>query len=399
MTQTNAADIFHVEDHHTSGVYSKQPIIFVRGYGSTLWDIDGNAYLDCTSGHGAANLGHAHPRITEAVSLQAGKLITLCETYYNDQRAALLAKITSLIPELDRAFFCNSGTESVEAAIKFARLSTKRSQIVAAMRGFHGRTYGSLSATYNKKYRESFEPLVPGFSHVPFNSVEALENAVTEETAAVLLEPVQGEGGVYPASHAYLEAARRICTERGALLIIDEVQTGFGRTGKLFAVQHIGIVPDLLCAAKSLAGGLPMGVTLIGPSVKDLAPGVHGSTFGGNPLACAAVLAVLQVIEDEDLPGQAAAKGTYLIEKLCEIRSPLIREVRGLGLMVGIELRQKVAPFLKLLQERRILTLNAGMTVIRLLPPLIIEYEQIDFLVTALADVLSSTTTRLRDDE
>lgn len=399
MTQTDEADIFYREDHHTSGVYSKQPIIFVRGYGSTLYDIDGNAYLDCTSGHGAANLGHAHPRVTAAVSSQAGKLITLCETYYNDQRAALLAKITSLIPELDRAFFCNSGTESVEAAIKFARLSTKRSQIVAAMRGFHGRTYGSLSATYNKKYRESFEPLVPGFCHVPFNSIEDLEKAVTGQTAAVLLEPVQGEGGVYPASPAYLEAARRICTERGALLIIDEVQTGFGRTGRLFAVQHTGIVPDLLCAAKSLAGGLPMGVTLIGPGVKNLTPGLHGSTFGGNPLACAAALAVLHVMEDEDLPGQAAAKGSYLIEKLCEIQSPLIREVRGLGLMVGIELRQKVAPFLKLLQERRILTLNAGMTVIRLLPPLVIEYEQIDILVAALAEVLSGTTTRLRDIE
>jgi acetylornithine/LysW-gamma-L-lysine aminotransferase len=224
---------------------------------------------------------------------------------------------------------------------------------------------------------------------VPFNNIAALEKAVTAETAAVLLEVVQGEGGVYIADPAFVQAARHICDERGALLIIDEVQTGFGRTGKMFAFQHTDVTPDLLCVAKSLAGGLPMGAVLIGPAVSPLSPGMHASTFGGNPLACAAALAALQAIQEEDLPGQAAEKGRYLLGHLCQINSPLIREVRGMGLMIGIELKYKVAPYLKALQERRILALNAGMTVIRLLPPLVISFEQIDNLVAQLTQVLS----------
>ncbi|MEW6651651.1 MAG: aminotransferase class III-fold pyridoxal phosphate-dependent enzyme, partial [Chloroflexota bacterium] len=227
-----------------------------------------------------------------------------------------------------------------------------------------------------------------GVSHVPFNNIEALEKAVSDQTAAIILEAVQGEGGVYPAQPQYLQAARRICTERGALLIMDEVQTGFGRTGTMFAYQHFGIVPDLLCCAKSLAGGLPMGAVLISEKVQNLAPGVHGSTFGGNPLACAAALAVLSVMEEEDLARQAAEKGAYLMQKLKGIDSPVIREVRGMGLMIGIELKQKTAPYLKALQENHIIALNAGMSVIRLLPPLVITYEQLDLVADALQDVL-----------
>jgi acetylornithine/LysW-gamma-L-lysine aminotransferase len=298
-----------------------------------------------------------------------------------------MKKITSLVPGLNRVFFCNSGTEAVEAAFKFARLSTGRKNVIATMRAFHGRTFGSLSATFNKKYREGFEPLLPGFSHVPFNNIGALEKAVTDETAAFILEVVQGEGGVHPANAEYVQAARRICDERGALLIVDEVQTGFGRTGKMFAIQHFGVTPDLLCCAKSLAGGLPMGAVLIGKNVQNLAPGIHASTFGGNPLSCAAGVVALTVLEEEGLPAQAEAKGEYLMEKLCAIQSPYIREVRGLGLMVGIEMKQKVAPYLRALQEKRVIALNAGMTVIRLLPPLVISYEQIDHLVEVLTEV------------
>ncbi|HEY3311414.1 MAG TPA: aspartate aminotransferase family protein [Anaerolineales bacterium] len=385
----NSSEIFAIESRHTSGLYTKQPIIFVRGQGASLWDIDGVEYLDCSSGHGVANLGHAHPRVAAALAEQSTRLITLFETFYNDQRAALMQAMASLVPGLDRVFFCNSGTESVEAAIKFSRISTGRPGIVATMRAFHGRTFGSLSATYNKKYREGFEPLVPGFSHVPYNNIAALEQAVTGETAAFILEVVQGEGGVYLADPAYVQAARRICDEHGALLIVDEVQSGFGRTGKLFAVEHSGVTPDLLCCAKSLAGGVPMGAVLIGPAVKNLVPGVHGSTFGGNPLSCAAAVAALQAIQEEGLPAQAAEKGAYLLEKLRQIDSLLVREVRGLGLMVGIELKQKVQPYLKTLQEQHILALNAGLTVIRLLPPLVITYAQIDHLVAVLAAVLS----------
>jgi len=384
-------NIIETENKHTSGVYAKQALTIVRGQGASLFDVDGVEYLDCSSGHGVANLGHAHPKIAEALFKQASTLITLFESFPNDQRAMLMEKITALVPGLDRVFFCNSGTESVEAAFKFARISTGRKNIVAAMRAFHGRTYGSLSATYNKKYREGFEPLVPGFSHVAYNNVEALDKAVNEETAAVILEVIQGEGGVYPATAEYIQAARRICDERGALLIVDEIQTGFGRTGKMFAIQHFGVTPDLLTCAKSIAGGVPMGAVLIGEKVKNLVPGVHGSTFGGNPLSCAAANAALDVIIGEDLPGQAEAKGKYLLDKLKEINSPNIREVRGLGLMVGIEMKQKVTGYIKALQEKKIIALNAGMTVIRLLPPLVITYEQLDRVVDALTEVLVQT--------
>lgn len=381
-------NLIEMEAKYTSGVYAKQPIAFVRGQGATLWDEAGIAYIDCSSGHGVANLGHAHFRVSTAIAEQAGKLITLFETFPNDQRAALMEKLTSLTPGLDRVFFCNSGTESVEAAIKFARVSTGRSGIVAAMRGFHGRTLGSLSATWNKKYREPFLPLVPNFEHVSYNNIDALDKAVSDSTAAVILEVVQGEGGVYPAEPAYLQAARRICSDRGALLIIDEVQTGFGRTGRLFAYQRYDIIPDLLCCAKSLAGGIPMGAVLIGDRVKNLTPGVHSSTFGGNPLACAAALAVLSVIEEENLPRQAEEKGAYLMQKLRSIPCANIREVRGLGLMIGIEMKQKVTPYLKALQEKHIIALNAGLTVIRLLPPLVITYEQLSQVAACLEEVL-----------
>ncbi|HET9909520.1 MAG TPA: aspartate aminotransferase family protein [Anaerolineales bacterium] len=386
----NTQEIIEIETKYSAGTYVKQPVVIVRGQGASLFDADGVEYLDCSSGHGAANLGHAHPRVAEAIYQQASTLITLFETYPNDKRAQVMESLASLVDGLDRVFLCNSGTEAVEAALKFARLSTGRKNIVAAMRAFHGRTYGSLSATFNKKYREGFEPLVPGFSHVAYNNIDALAEAVNEETAAVILEVIQGEGGVHPASAKYIQAALQICSERGALLIVDEVQSGFGRTGRMFAIEHFDVIPDLLCCAKSLAGGVPMGAVLIGPAVNNLAPGVHSSTFGGNPLACAAAIATLKVMEEENLSRQAEVKGAYLIDKLRRIESPNIREVRGMGLMIGIELKQKVSPYLKALQEKKIIALNAGMTVIRLLPPLVITYQQIDHLVDVLTEVLVS---------
>ena len=392
-TVVNTREIIEIEIKHSAGTYAKQPLVIVRGRGALLFDMEGVEYLDCSSGHGVANLGHAHPKIAEAIYRQASTLTTLFETFPNDKRAKLLKKLTSLVKGLDRVFLCNSGTEAVEAALKFARISTGRKNIVAAMRGFHGRTYGSLSATFNKKYREGFEPLVPGFSHVPFNNIEALSKSVTDETAAVILEAIQGEGGVYPASLEYLQAARKICDERGVLLVVDEIQTGFGRTGKMFAIQHYGITPDLLTCAKSLAGGVPMGAVLIGRNVKNLMPGVHGSTFGGNPLSCAAAVATLEVLEEEGLSHQAELKGAYLRAKLESIKSPYIREIRGLGLMIGIEMKQKVSAYIRALQKRHVIALNAGMTVIRLLPPLVISYEQLDCLVDVLSEILTAEPT------
>jgi acetylornithine/LysW-gamma-L-lysine aminotransferase len=381
-------ELFALESSHSSGVYAKHPIAFVRGEGARLWDLDGREYIDCMAGHGVANLGHAHPKIVAAISEQAQELLTCPETYYNDRRAAAMEKLGSLVPGMERVFLCNSGTEAVEAALKFARLSTGRTQIIAAMRGFHGRTMGSLSATWNKRYREPFEPLVPGFEHVPYNNCEALEKAINGETAAVLLEVVQGEGGVHLAGAEYLQRAKELCQREGALLIIDEVQTGFGRTGKMLAIEQSGVIPDLLCLAKSIAGGVPMGAVLIGPEVQNLSPGMHASTFGGNPLACAACLAALEVMEEERLPEQAAEKGTALLAGLREIQSPLIREVRGLGLMIGVELKKKVAPYLQGMADRGVIALPAGLSVVRLLPPLVITEEQIERVLEVMAEVL-----------
>ncbi len=381
--------IIDIENQHTSGVYAKRNIVIVRGKGALLYDDQGREYIDCVGGQGVANLGHAHPAIAEAIAAQARTLISCPEMFYNDRRAALTARLTALAPDLPRVFLCNSGTEAVEAAIKFARVSTGRSGIVAAMRSFHGRTFGALSATWNKKYRQPFEPLVPGFSHVAYNRLEKLEGAVTGDTAAVILEVVQGEGGVYLGSAEFLRGAQAVCRQLGAMLILDEVQTGFGRTGKMFALEHYSLQPDMLCLAKSIAGGIPMGAVLIGKRVGEVPTGIHGSTFGGNPLAAAASLAALSVLEKERLPDRAADSGQYLLSLLREIRSPLIRDVRGLGLMVGIEIRQKVAPYIRALMEQGVLALPAGMTVIRLLPPLVITKKQIQRVVNVLQEVLT----------
>lgn len=389
----SAGEIQAIEKQYNSGVYAKRDIVIVRGEGATLYDDRGKAYVDCVGGQGVANLGHAHPGVAQAIAAQAQKLVSCPEMFYNDQRALLLSRLAEIAPTgPGRLFLCNSGTEAIEAGIKFARLSTGRSGVVAAMRGFHGRTMGALSATWNKKYREPFEPLLSGFSHIPYNHPEKLDEAVGETTAAVLLEAVQGEGGVYPASTAFIEKAYSVCRERGALLMIDEVQTGFGRTGKMFAIEHFAVQPDLVCVAKSLAGGLPMGAVFIGERVGTLPPGTHGSTFGGNPLACAAALATLDALQAEHLPQRAAEMGEYLMKRLQEIQSPLVREVRGRGLMVGIEIKQKVAPYLQALMAHGVLALPAGLTTIRLLPPLVITQEQLDQVVQALEVVLAHET-------
>jgi acetylornithine/LysW-gamma-L-lysine aminotransferase len=313
--------------------------------------------------------------------------VTCPGIFYNDQRAALLARLAELTG-MQRAFLCNSGAEAVEGAFKFARLGTGRAGIVAAMRGFHGRTMGALSATWKKEYRQPFEPLVPGFTHVPYDRIEAMDGAVTDGTAAVIVEAVQGEGGVRPASEGYLGKLKSLCEERGALLIVDEVQTGFGRTGRMFAFQHHGIQPDILCLAKGLAGGVPMGAIVLGPKVTGIHSGVHGSTFGGNPLSCAAALATTQVLVSEDLPAQAETKGAYLREQLAQIQAPVIRQVRGLGLMIGIEVRTRARPYLEGLLASGVLALPAGPTVIRLLPPLVIEQDELDIVIAALERVL-----------
>ena len=391
IANPQVAEWIDLENNHTSGVYSKRPLVVVRGEGARVWDAQGRAYIDCVSGYGVANVGHCHPAVVAAIKEQAEKLITCQEIFYNDRRAELQAELVRLAPPgLERVFLCNSGTEAVEAAIKFARLVTGRPGIVAAKNSFHGRTLGALSATWQPQYRQPFEPLVPGFVHVAYDDVGALEETIGDNTGAVILEVVQGEGGVRPGSGEYLRRAQALCQERGALFIVDEVQTGFGRTGRLFACEHHGLEPDMLCLAKAMAGGVPMGAVLLGPRVGELPGKAHGSTFGGNPLACAAALAAIRVIEEEALPQRAAELGGCFVSRLQEMNSPLIRQVRGLGLMVGIELKQRVGPYLAALMERGVLALSAGPIVMRFLPPLVIRGEELEAVARAVEDVLSS---------
>jgi acetylornithine/LysW-gamma-L-lysine aminotransferase len=381
--------IQRMEDAHTSGVYSKRPVAIVRGLGAKLWDAEGREYIDCVGGQGSANLGHANPAVVQAIAAQAQTLISCLEMCYNDTRAALMERLCGLAG-LPRVFLSNSGAEAVEAAIKFARLATGRTGLVAAMRGFHGRTLGALSATWEKKYRGPFEPLVPGFSHAPYNDLDSTADLVTGQTAAVLVEVVQGEGGVNPGQAEYLLGLQDLCRQNGSLLILDEIQTGFGRTGRMFAFQHHGLQPDLLCLAKSIAGGLPMGATLIGERLGQMPPQVHGSTFGGNPLACAASLAALDYLEEHALPERAAELGAWFKQRLQQIRSPLIREVRGMGLLVGIELKQKVTPYLQALMGRGVMALPAGLTVMRFLPPLVISQAELAAAADAVEAVLTN---------
>lgn len=378
-----------IENAHGSGVYPKRDIVIVRGEGAWLWDDQGRRYIDCAGGQGSANLGHCNPAVVAAIKAQADKLISCTEVFYNDARAAALEKLVSVTPEgLDRVFFCNSGTEAIEGAIKFARLATGRSEIVACMRGFHGRTMGALSATWESKYREPFQPLVPGFRHVPYNNLEKMNAAITEQTAAVLVEPVQGEGGVRPAEPGYLKQIAQWCRERGALLIVDEVQTGFGRTGTWWGVDHDGVTPDIMALAKSIAGGIPMGAVVFGPRVPEIPKSVHGSTFGGNPLTCAASVAAITYIQEHNLPASAAELGNRFMEQLRQIQSNTIREVRGRGLLIGVELKDKATPVLQELMARGVLALPAGPNVLRFLPPLVIEQAQLDEVVEHVAAVL-----------
>jgi acetylornithine/LysW-gamma-L-lysine aminotransferase len=379
------------ETRYEAVATSKRPIRLVRGEGALVFDDQGNEYIDCVGGIAVANVGHANPRVVAAITQQAARLISCPELFHNDVRAAYLQRLVKALPGgMHRVFLCNSGTEAIEAAIKFARLTTSRTQIIAAMRGYHGRTLGALSATWEKAYRAPFEPLVPDYAHVRYNDAAALEAALTERAAAVVLEVVQGESGVRPASPEYLQAAARLCQERGALLILDEVQTGFGRTGRMWACEHAGIAPDLLCLAKGIAGGVPMGAAVLGTRVPAIPAGLHSSTFGGNPLACAAAIATLDELIERRLPERAAMLGAALLERLQALAatSPLIREVRGLGLMLGIELREHVQPYLKALAERGVLALTASPYVIRLVPPLVIEETQLEQVVAALAEVL-----------
>ena len=393
----STATVVEWSERYLMPTYRRLPVAPVRGRGCWVWDAEGRAYLDMVSGVGVNAVGHCHPKVVQAVQEQAATLIHCSNLYHIGPQAELARWLAQRTP-FQRAFFCNSGTEAVEAAIKLARRHARnlghpgRHEIVAALGSFHGRTLGALSATGQARYHEGFEPLVEGVRFVPFNDPEALRQAVSARTAAILLEPVQGEGGVYPAAPGYLQAAREAADRCGALLVLDEVQSGLGRTGRWFAFEHYGVVPDVVALAKALGGGLAIGAILArGPAATAFQPGQHGSTFGGSPLACAAALAALQVIEEEGLVERAERMGAYLRHCLEQLgsRTGLVREVRGLGLMLAVELEGVPAPEVAAGCLQAGLLVNAvGQRALRLLPPLIIQEAEVDEAVRRLEQAL-----------
>jgi acetylornithine/LysW-gamma-L-lysine aminotransferase len=385
-------DIINFENRLMANVFAKRPVVITRGKGALVWDINGKEYVDCMGSYGVALLGHSHPKVVEAVCKQAETLISCHASLYNNKRTEFLQKLVSITPRgLNKVFLSNSGAESVECAIKLARKYTGKPEIIAVMGGYHGKTMGALSATWDKKYREPFQPLVPEFKHVPPDNLEKLTEAITDKTAAVLLEPIRGEGGVRVPPDDFLPGVRELCDEKGVLLILDEVQTSFGRTGKLFACEHWGVTPDVMCLAKPFAGGLPIGITVAKePVMSAFKVGEHSSTFSGSPLVCAAACAAIDALVKEKLAGRAANLGAYFKAKLEELQAKykIVKEVRGLGLMLGMELRYDVRNIILKTMERGVLILDAGRTVLRFLPPLVIEKEQIDKTISVLDKVI-----------
>ena len=372
--------------------------IEAEAYGAVVRGLDDREFLDCLGGYGVFALGHAHPKVIAAAHAQLERMPLSARVLFDQPLAELAAKLAEITPgELQYSFICNSGAEAIEGALKLARLATGRTQFVAALEAFHGKTLGALSASGRQVYKAPFEPLVPGFTHVPFGEAKALAQAVSDETAAVILEPIQGEAGVIVPPDDYLPAAREICDRHGALLILDEVQTGLGRTGELFGCQHWQVIPDIMTLAKALGGGvMPIGAFISTAriwKVMEPNPLLHSSTFGGNPLACAVALAAVEVIIEEDLPGQAARTGGYLLGellKLADASGGAIKQVRGKGLLIGIEFDSDDFAGLVIagLAQRNVIaayTLN-NPRVIRLEPPLNITREQIDQVLQALAE-------------
>ena len=381
-----------VEDRYMANVFSKKPVVLVRGKGALVWDQSGKEYVDCSSSYGVALLGHCHPKVVAAVKAQVEQLISCHSGFYNDQRAEFVQKLVQITPKgLDKVFLSNSGAESVECAIKLARKATGKTEIIALMGAFHGKTMGALSATWDRKYREPFQPLIPDIKHVPPDNPDKVREAITEKTAAVLMEPIRGEGGVRVPPDGYLKEVREICDEKGVLLMFDEVQTSFGRTGKLFGCENWNVIPDVMCLAKPFAGGLPIGITVAKENIMSAFKlGEHSTTFSGSPLVCAAGCAAINALIEERLADKAAEMGNYLKSRLEELRlkHKIVKEVRGLGLMLGMELRFDVLNVILKSIERGILVLDAGRTVVRLLPPLVIEKAQIDKTIIVLDAVL-----------
>jgi acetylornithine/LysW-gamma-L-lysine aminotransferase len=381
------------EDDFMGGLYQRFPVTIEKGVGSHVWDIDGKEYIDCMGGYGVAIVGHQNKRVVKAIKEQVDKIITVHSSLYNKTREEFLKTLIGLAPKgLTQVHLNNSGAEAIEAAIKFARKFTGKKGMVAMKGSYHGKSLGALSLTFNPKYKKAFEPLVEKVSFASFGDIESLRATIDEDTAFVILEPIQGESGINVAPDGFLQEVRKVCDEKGILLIFDEIQAGLGRTGRLWACDHWNTTPDILCLAKGIAGGVPMGATLVRPDIlASMSKGEHSSTFGGNPLSCAAGIATLQALTQDGLIENSEKMGNLFregLEKLKE-KHTIIREIRGKGLMIGVELKFEVKDVLMNLMKEGVLMLYSGRNILRILPPLVISKEDITKVLETLDIVLT----------
>jgi len=375
--------------------YNRYPVVFSKGKGCKLWDVEGKEYLDFVAGLAVCNLGHCHPNVVAAIQGQAERLIHV-SNYYHNEPMIDLARLLCENSFAEKVFFCNSGAEANEAAIKLARkyakenLGLEKFEIITMLKSFHGRTMATITATGQERFHKGFEPLLEGFKYVPYNDLEALRGAISERTCAIMMEPIQGEGGVNVPSKEYIQELRKLCNEQGILLIFDEVQTGIGRTGKLFAYEHFGIEPDVMTLAKGLANGVPIGAMLTKDKFASaFVPGTHASTFGGNPLATAAAVAVLRTIENENIIENCQMIGGYLVNRLKGLQKgfDFIKDVRGMGLLIGMELSFDAGDIVKKCMERGILINYTNGNILRFIPPLIVTADEVDLLIIALEEI------------
>jgi len=380
------------EDSYLINLYQRFPVTIERAQGATIWDTDGKEYIDCMGGYGVAIIGHCNKDVIDAITLQMNKLMVCHMSTYNNSRLEFLSKLKSVAPDnLNKIFFSNSGAESIEAALKFARKFSQKTGVVSTYGGYHGKTFGALSVTYNSKYRKSFSPLLEGVKFVPFGDISLLSEAIDESIGTVIIEPIQGESGIIMPPEGYVKAVRELCIEKNLVLIFDEIQTGLGRTGKMWAGENWNAVPDIMCIAKGIASGIPTAVTFVKEEIANcMNLGEHSSTFAGNPISSSAGSATIDTIIKEDLVTKASDTGTYFKKKLIELKDkhPIIRDVRGMGMMLALESRFDVREILMDGIKNGLLMLYSGRTVIRLLPPLVMKKEQVSRAIEIMDEIL-----------
>ena len=381
------------EDQFMGNLYQRFPVTIERGVGAHVWDVDGKEYIDCMGGYGVALVGHKNQRVNDAIKEQIDKIITVHSSLYNKTREEFLTALIGLAPKgLTQVHLNNSGAEAIEAAMKFARKFTGKKGMVAMKGSYHGKSFGALSLTFNPKYRKAFAPLVEKVSFASFGDMESLRSVVDDDTAFIILEPIQGESGIIVAPEGFLQEVRKFCDEKGIVLIFDEIQAGLGRTGRLWACDHWNTTPDILCLAKGIAGGVPMGATLVRPDIlASINKGEHSSTFGGNPISCAAGIAALKAITEDGLIENSEKMGKKFREGLEELKEKhtMIREIRGKGLMIGIEMKFEVRDILMALIKKGVLMLYSGRNILRILPPLVISEEDVTKVLHALDSILT----------